>query len=125
MKRLIAILALALFAFPASALAVPDDLRLKDPRIAGSALGIAPDAAAPDHRTPQLAPHLPAIGTDAAAPDQQSPVGAPAPVPASSHTGFDWGDAGIGAGSAICLLALASAMASRRRRVRRTSMATG
>jgi MYXO-CTERM domain-containing protein len=66
-------------------------------------------------------------GTDVAAPDQQNPVPAPEkPIPASAPTwpenpqplpppqpssssdaGFQWDDAGIGAGGALAIVALA------------------
>jgi hypothetical protein len=129
-KRLIATLALAALASPASGLAAPTDLRLHDPRVASSSLGVPPDLRAPDQQSPsRVAPRLPASGTDAAAPDQQSPSGGftPAPAPAPSGSDFDWGDAGIGAGSAICLLSisLGSAVGIRRRRVRRPSALAG
>jgi hypothetical protein len=116
-KRLITALTLAVFAFPAGALAVPPHFPTR-----------GWDAPAPDERTqPGIAKRLPATGTDVAAPDQQSPVGESVLAPASTGSDFDWGDAGIGAGSAICLAAasLGSAMAFRRRRVRQTSMAAG
>ena len=130
MHRLIATLAVAALASPASALAAPTDLRLLESRVASSSLGVPPDLRAPDQQSPPaVAPRLPASGTDAAAPDQQSPSGdfAPAPAPAPSGSDFDWGDAGIGAGSAICLLSLSlgSAVGLRRRRVRHTSALAG
>lgn len=112
MKRLIAVLAVALFAFPAAAVA-------------------ASDLRAPDQRTPHvvIAPRLPALGTDVAAPYQRSPIGGSATksAPASSGSDFDWGAAGIGAGCAICLVAisLGSSVAVHRRRVRRMSMVAG
>jgi hypothetical protein len=115
MKRLITALAVAIFASPAGALAVP-------PHFSDHG---AEDAAAPAARTqPVIAKRLPASGTDVAAPDQQSPIGGGAPAPASSGSDFDWSDAGLGAGGAICLAAasLASATAFRRRHVRRTSL---
>jgi hypothetical protein len=109
-KRRIAALALALFAFPATALAAPQDLRHSAP---SSSLGVAPHVAARQ----SVPSHLPAAGTDVAARDQQSsPRGVSIPTePASS--GFDWTDAGIGAAGAASLLgiSLAGALALRRR----------
>lgn len=104
MKRLITTLAVATFAFPAGALAVPPH-----------ALDRHAPAGPPVETTLAIAKRLPASGTDVAAPDQQSPVSAPAP--ASSGGDFDWSDAGIGAGAAICLAAasLAGATVMRRR----------
>lgn len=100
MKRLVVALALVGLAFPAGSIAAPDE-RVRPPRVA-----------------PVLAPHLPATGTDVASPDQQSPIAPPASAPASGGSGFDWSDAGIGAGSAIVLLALslAAGLTFRRRR---------
>jgi hypothetical protein len=55
------------------------------------------------------------------APGGQTPAAISAPlhrVAATTQTGFDWADAGIGAGGAIVLVgAAASAVATRRRRV--------
>ena len=53
-----------------------------------------------------------------------APVPAPAPRPASAQPGFDWGDAGIGAGGAILLVGAGAAGVvgvgqSRRRTARR------
>lgn len=106
MKRLIITLAVATFAFPAGALAVPPH-----------ALDRHAPAGPPVETIPAIAKRLPASGTDVAAPDQQSPVSAPAPALASSGSDFDWSDAGIGAGAAICLAAasLAAATVMRRR----------
>jgi hypothetical protein len=123
LKRLITALALAVFAFPASALAVPADAPRQDHRIPSSSLGVPPGLGAQEQRTtPAIARHLPATGTDVAAADQQSPVGtsAPAPAPAVGGSDFDWGDAGIGAGSALALLvvSLGSFLTLRRRRIR-------
>jgi hypothetical protein len=111
-KRRIAALALALLAFPATALAAPQDLRHEAP---SSSLGVPPELA-----SPQVVPsHLPAVGTDVAAPDQQSsPRGVSIPTEsASDDGGFDWADAGIGAAGAVSLfgIALAGALALRRR----------
>ena len=100
MKRLIAVVALAIF-----------DPPRQDP----------PPA-------PRVAPHLPAIGTDVAAPDQQSPVvsSAPVTVPVSGGSEFDWSDAGIGAGAALAVLALSfGSVVTIRRRVRRTAAIAG
>ena len=102
MKARIAAVTLALFAFPATALAIDD-------------------ARAPDQRTDEEIPsRLATIGTDVAAPDQQashyhsvqghlpsSPADAPLNADsASSGSGFDWSDAGAGAAGAACLIAL-------------------
>jgi hypothetical protein len=109
-RRRIAALALALLAFPASALAAPQDLRHSAP---SSSLGVAPDVASRS----VVPSHLPAIGTDVAAPDQQSsPRGVIVPTESAS-SGFDWADAGIGAAGAVSLLgiAFAGALAFRRR----------
>jgi hypothetical protein len=116
-KRRIAALALALLAFPATALAAPQDLRHEAP---SSSLGIPPELASrpavPSHLVGR---HLPAVGTDVAAPDQQSsPRGVSVPTEsASASSGFDWADAGIGAAGAASLfgIALAGALSLRRR----------
>jgi hypothetical protein len=114
-KRRIAALALALLAFPATALAAPQDLRHEAP---SSSLGIPPELASrpavPSHLVGR---HLPAVGTDVAAPDQQSsPPGVSIPTESAS-SGFDWTDAGIGAAGTMSLLgiALAGAVVLRRR----------
>jgi hypothetical protein len=132
-KACIAAVTLALLAFPATALAVSD-------------------ARAPDQRTPHDIPsYLPTTGTDVAAADQQAStrhtipsylpknpvdaavhterasVGGPGADPAPSGSGFDWSDAGVGAASAACLVALslAGAMALRRRERRPPSALAG
>jgi hypothetical protein len=105
-RRRIAALALALLAFPATALAAPQDLP-------SSSLGIPPELASP----PAVPSHLPAIGTDVAAPDQQSSPPGVSIQTESASSGFDWTDAGIGAAGTVSLLgiALAGALALRRR----------
>ena len=109
MKRLIAVVALAIFAFPSGAVAMRIDAPRQD----------SPPA-------PRVAPHLPALGTDVAAPDQQSPVVSSAPVPVAGGSEFDWGDAGIGAGGALAVLALSlGSVVTLRRRVRRTAAIAG
>ena len=133
MKACIAAVTLALCAFPATALAVSD-------------------ARAPDQRTPHEIPsYLPTTGTDVAAADQQAStrhtipsylpsnpvdaarhtewasVGGAADDPASSGSGFDWSDAGVGAAGAACVIALsfAGAMVLRRRERRPPSALAG
>jgi hypothetical protein len=113
MKRLIALTA-ALLIFPASAFAMPVDLRPRNPLDAP-----AQDLRSPDQRAPRSgAIKIQARGTDVAAVDQQSPQ-APARVHAPvvvSDPGFDWGPAAIGAAtSAAVLIALLGAAAVRRR----------
>jgi hypothetical protein len=104
-KRLIiALAAVASFAFPAAAFAEPAHFDRHAP------------AGPPVETGVTLAERLPAIGTDVAAPDQQSPVSDGAPAPASSGSEFDWSDAGLGAGAAICLAAAAAAGATALRR---------
>jgi hypothetical protein len=131
MKRLIAALALSALAFPAGALADPHglrvenggqsplqsaqrDLRLHNPHVRSGSLAVVP---------PVLA-----RGTDVAATDQQSPkvTPKPAPAPLAEGSDFDWGDAGIGAGSAFCLMFLSagSAVALRRRRGHPSALAS-
>ena len=97
MKLLAVAVALVALAFPAGSVAAPDE-RVRPPAVA-----------------PAIPPHLKAIGTDVAAPDQQSPI-VPA-QPESVSSGFDWSDAGIGAGSAAVVLAasLAAGLTFRRR----------
>jgi hypothetical protein len=111
-RRRIAALALALFAYPATALAAPQDLRHQAP---SSSLGVPPELVSPT-AVPQ---YLPTRGTDVAAPDQQSsPPGVSVPTEsASASSGFDWADAGIGAAGAASLfgIALAGALSLRRR----------
>ena len=101
MKRRIAPLVIALFAFPATALAAPSE----------------------------LPPRLEAIGTDVAAPDQQASTRSSAPLtaPAPAADGFDWTDAGIGGGGAAAVLAIALAggLAVRRRQPRSPSALAG
>jgi hypothetical protein len=100
MKRLVsAVLAVAVLLLPVAAVASP-----------------ARDGSVRD----ALAQSRGVTGTDVSAPDQQSPVSAshPAPVVVSSPStsGFDWGDAAIGAAiSVAALLALAGAAGLRRR----------
>jgi hypothetical protein len=63
-----------------------------------------------------VAPALPPADRS---PDERSVLLAPSsPAPHSDRSDFDWGDAGIGAGSAVALLALSlgSALTLRRRR---------
>jgi hypothetical protein len=128
MKRFITALALAVIAFPATALAMP-----AEPPGAGSPLNsrvpdIAPDQRAPDQRTPrELPPRLPATGTDAAAPDQRASTLGPTPAPVSAGSEFDWSDAGIGAAVATALLgvSLAGGITVRRRQHRHASALAG
>jgi uncharacterized protein (TIGR03382 family) len=100
MKRLVfAVLAVAVLMLPVAAVAAP----ARDGSLRAS-----------------LAQSRGVPGTDVSAPDQQSPVSAsnPAPVVVSSPatSGFDWGDAGIGAAISVALLlALAGAAGVRRR----------
>jgi hypothetical protein len=96
-KRLIAVLAVSLFAFPAGAFAVAD--------------------------TPGDAPHFPGRIATVAPANPLPPVESSPSAPAPGGSDFNWGDAGIGAGGAFCLLAvaLAGGVTFRRRRVRRGS----
>lgn len=126
MKRLITALAVAFIAFPATALAMPDEPVGSGSPLTSRVSDIAPDQRAPDQRIPRdLTAHLPAIGTDAAAPDQQSSAPAPSPAPASAGSEFDWSDAGIGAAVATALLAvsLAGGITLRRRQQRSSALA--
>jgi hypothetical protein len=119
MKRCIAAVVLALFAFPGSALAV-SDLRA-DQNVRGGSLGVAPP----------ILPALHAKGTDVAAPDQQAPkfpsrvevYRAPPSTPQAAG-GFDWADAGVGAGGAALLvtISLGAALTFRRRQGRSPSV---
>jgi hypothetical protein len=112
MKRCIAAVALALLAFPGGALAA-SDLRA-EPGVQSGSLGVAP----------QGLPQLEAQGTDVAAPDQQAPVSSTPPAVdlavADDESGFDWGDAGIGAAAVASLMgiSLAGAVTVRRRQQR-------
>jgi len=125
LKLLITALAVAFIAFPASALAVPDDLRHSAGPFPSGSTAVPPRLTQLDHPTaPSVAPHLPAAGTDVAASDQQAPVSAASPTPAESD--FDWTDAGIG-GVAVSLLAisLAAGVTLRRRQAQRPSALAG
>jgi hypothetical protein len=102
MKRCIAAVALAFLAFPGGALGM-QDLRGEQHDPTGSAAPLA---------------QTQAKGTDVAAPDQQAPrSAAPASgIVADDDSGFDYGDAGIGAGIAVTLIggSVAAGMALRR-----------
>ena len=80
------------------------------------------------------ATRLPALGTDVAAPDQQAPTfpsKIPVYRPRSSTSqvagGFDWADAGVGAGGAALLwtVSLGAVLTLRRRRDRAPSPVAG
>jgi hypothetical protein len=80
------------------------------------------------------ATRLPALGTDVAAPDQQAPnfpsqvtVYRPQSSTAEATGGFDWADAGIGAGGAALLLtvSLGAGLTLRRRQARPPSAIAG
>jgi hypothetical protein len=105
--------------------------------ITALAVALALPTAASAADTPYLAPEgpvpvtgaarLPALGTDVAAPDQQAPkfpsrvtVYRPQPSTAQATGGFDWADAGVGAGGAALLLttSLGAALTLRRRQGR-------
>jgi hypothetical protein len=80
------------------------------------------DFRAPDQQEPMSgASRLPAIGTDVAAPDQQAPPSQPhvtiVRAPSQAASGFDWADAGVGAGGAVLLVSvsLGAALTLRRR----------
>jgi hypothetical protein len=101
MKRYLAAVALAFLAFPGGALAM-QDLRGEQHDPTGAAAPLA---------------QTQAKGTDVAAPDQQAPrSAAPAPeLVADDESGFDYGDAGIGAGIALLIGgSLGATMALRR-----------
>jgi hypothetical protein len=120
-KRHTVALAVALMAFPATASAAPD-LHGSD-QVPSSSLGVPPHLATPDRPTAADVPqYLPAEGTDVAAPDQQASKPAPAAAVESDPSSgeFDWGDAGIGAATAVALMgvSLAGGMTVRRRQHR-------
>jgi hypothetical protein len=120
MKSRITALALAVLAFPASALADPA-------REARSGATPHTQLLGPASYSP-LQSRLPTLGTDVAAPDQQASIGAAAPVVAVDDAGgLDWSDAGIGAAGVLGLLtvALAGAITVRRRQHRRASALAG
>jgi hypothetical protein len=128
MRRFITALALALVAFPATALAVPDEPHGSGSPLTSRVAAIAPDQRAPDQRTPDaVPPRLAATGTDVSAPDQQASAPAPSSAPTSAASEFDWADAGIGAAIATGLLAIALAggITVRRRQHRRASALAG
>jgi hypothetical protein len=110
-KRYFAALTLAVFGFPATALAMP-----VEPPGPGSPI---------TSRVPDVPPRLPAIGTDVAAPDQQSSPRSPSPAPTSGASDFDWTDAGLGAAVATSLLALSlvGGITLRRRQQRSSALA--
>jgi hypothetical protein len=122
MKRCIAATALSLLAFPGGALAA-SDLRTEQ-HVGGGSLGVPPHLATPDRPSPADVPqYLPATGTDVAARDQQASTrSTPAAIEfvADDDSGFDWGDAGIGAATAASLLgiSLAGGLTLRRRQHR-------
>ena len=83
------------------------------------------DVASPDQQAPIVASHNVTTGTDVAAPDQQNrvpstparpvpqaptwpenpqPLPPPTAVSTSTETGFQWDDAGIGAGGALAIV---------------------
>lgn len=132
--------ALAVTAFGAcTAAAVPTDLRTPDAVDAGRTTAVqtpadlrTPDAvdagrpvqAAPaglDLRTPDARDHGLGRGTHSSPDVTVVRVADPAPV----STGFDWGDAGIGAGGllALALIALGGILAVTHRRHGRTPLA--
>jgi hypothetical protein len=118
-KRRITALAVALLAFPATAIAATDEPSNSGSPLTSRVPDVASDMRAPDQRTPRdVPPRLPAIGTDVAATDQQSSLGAPSPAASPSADGFDWTDAGIGAAGAATLLAISLAGAITLRRPR-------
>jgi hypothetical protein len=128
MKCFIAALALAIFAFPGTVLAMPDEPVGSGSPLTSRVHDVAPDQRAPDQRTPRdVSPRLPATGTDVAAADQQASTYAASPAPASAASEFDWSDAGIGAAVATGLLAvaLAGGIMVRRRQHRRASALAG
>jgi hypothetical protein len=128
MRRFITAMALAVIAFPATALAMPDEQHGSGSPLTSRVHHIAPDQRAPDQQTTRaVPPRLPAIGTDVAAPDQQASAPDDSPAPPSAVSEFDWSDAGIGAGVATGLLAIALAggITVRRRQHRRASALAG
>jgi hypothetical protein len=136
LKRFIATLSLALFAFPAATLAASDAQSSSGSPLSS---GVPPQVAnhwAQDQQVPRALPAYPravlvappqARGTDVAAPDQQASTDAPSPAPTSAASDFDWADAGIGAAIAAgtLALALAGAMTVQRRQSRRGSAIAG
>ena len=137
----------ALFAFPATALAI-DDARAPDQRtyeeIPSHLATIGTDVAAADQQASKLSPLSvdAALGTDVAAADQQASKPASsrnsvdaalhadnAPVESSASSGseFDWADAGAGAAGAAIVIALSvgGVMALRRRERRPPSALAG
>jgi hypothetical protein len=128
MRRFITALALALVAFPATALAMPDEPHGSGSPLTSRVAPIAPDQRAPDQRTSgAVPPRIAATGTDVAAPDQQASAPAPSSAPASGGSELDWSDAGIGAAVATGLfaVALAGGITVRRRRHRRAAALVG
>ena len=113
MKRCIAATALALLAFPGGALAATD-LRTEQ-NVRGGSLGVAPAGM----------PQLEAKGTDVAAPDQQASTRSTPPTVefvTADESGFDWGDAGVGAAAAASLMGISFAGGVALRRHRRSAV---
>jgi hypothetical protein len=115
--------AAVMLVLPASALAIPTDLRTEQAVSSGS-LAAAPavtnqDMRSPDaSEVPRIVSQVRPLGTDVSAPDQQSPMQRPAPVHVSLPTapGFDWGSAFLGAAVSIGLVVLLTGAARLRRR---------
>jgi hypothetical protein len=114
-------------AVPATAAAQGQDLRSPDTRDAAAAAEAQSyqDLRSPDARDAGQAPHT-QVTQDLRSPDARDagrPIQVPTPVVeirAAPGSGFDWGDAGIGAAGALALLSIAGGLAllagGRRRR---------
>jgi hypothetical protein len=122
LKRFIATLSLALFAFPGAALAAPGGQpNSGSPLISGAPPNVAHHWAR-DQLVPSDLPAYPrAYPHDVAAAHQQATAHAPAPARTSAASDFDWADAGIGAAVAtgVLALALAGVVTVQRRQSRR------
>jgi hypothetical protein len=102
-----------------TALAVPARPDAGDPTVATGTVTPGTDVAAPDQQNPIPAPVEPAIAAPPTWPANPQPLTSPSASSPSVDAGFQWDDAGIGAGGAllVVLAGFGGATALRRRTV--------